>query len=1024
MENFYLIIALVMIYINIYKIYKGTGLLMKKKVLIVNYEPKSLLKLEKLIFGAGFEVFSAKDGVEALESVETHAPDLLIIDPMLPKLSGFEVSKQVSEKYPDLPIIIITSVYKGIKYKNEALTKYGAKDFFEVPFDEVQLLTRVKELLGVEIKKDVSEKKAPVANKKSSKRRLEDILEETISGTMKDLGRMKKKKSKIANNDDGVTFTSEDIFSDVINDVEQSENIPVSKKKKKNFINSDSVNLEVENQLEKTLSGLKIGKKSAKKKEKPKGAPEVKKSAAIVESKIETESEEKKEEVKTEKTSRKKVSTEGIEYGSYVLLEKVATGGMAELFKAKRRGVQGFQKIVAIKRILSHLVDNEDFVTMFIDEAKLAAQLNHPNIAQIYDLGKIDKSFYIAMEYVEGYDLRNIYKECQKKKVFMPEPLVLYVASKILSALDYAHRKKGLDMKDLKIVHRDVSPQNILLSKDGDVKLVDFGIAKAATKASQTQAGALKGKLLYMSPEQAWGKPINHRSDLFSLGSVLYEGLTDKKCFLAESEISILEKVRSVQYDTVTELNPLISDHTEQIVSKSLAKDIDDRYQSAKEMELEIGKMLDALPFPVREKELADFVEALYSGDLSKIKEINDAMTAIKQESKVVNKVPEKKHKPTPAPVPSSAKKGLPVEEVKENKEDKPDTGTVIMPDMEEAEKYEDEMFEKIGSSGSNAWLYISAIVVILVGLIGYFVVYPKMMAKSNVTKDKPVKVSTPIEKVITSAEKTADANVTEVNGKKIDEIGSDVVAKNDEITNEKSKTTSSQSLNTIKKDSTISGTGLENIDQQKLIDELVKKKIAAREAVMKEQIRKDAEKKKLELQKQIDAAKKEKDLLAKKAADEKVAEDKATADAKAKLEEEAKAKAAEQESSNASAKETTTVVSQPESTQVDEPVAPVLKTGDLVPLIEGEVIFPEILKRVEPRKTAAARRLKIRGVIVAQMLIDENGVIKDVRILRNIPGNHGLDKQVRKALKQWKFRPAIKDGIRVSVYFTQTFSF
>src|SRR6266699_2212674 len=164
---------------------------------------------------------------------------------------------------------------------------------------------------------------------------------------------------------------------------------------------------------------------------------------------------------------------------------------MAEVWKARMRGVEGFQKIVAIKKILPHLSDNQEFIEMFIDEAKLAAQLNHNNIIHIYDLGKIQNSYYIA--------------------------------SKVAAALDYAHRKRDFEDREMGLVHRDVSPQNVLISEEGDIKLCDFGIAKAASKASHTQAGALKGKLQYMSPEQAWGKHIDKRSDIFALSTVLFE---------------------------------------------------------------------------------------------------------------------------------------------------------------------------------------------------------------------------------------------------------------------------------------------------------------------------------------------------------------------------------------------------------------------------------------------------------------------------------------------------------------------
>src|SRR6202035_1758460 len=233
----------------------------------------------------------------------------------------------------------------------------------------------------------------------------------------------------------------------------------------------------------------------------------------------------------------------GERFGQYTLQEKIATGGMAEVWKARMRGVEGFQKTVAIKKILPHLTDNSEFVGMFIDEAKLAAQLSHPNIIHIYDLGKIGRDYYIAMEYVEGKDLRSILNAGRKRDMPMPLGPALLIAGGLASPLDYAHRKRDFEDRELGLVHRDVSPQNVLITFEGDIKLCDFGIAKAVSKASQTQMGALKGKLQYMSPEQAWGKPVDARSDIFSLGAILFEMLTGERLFPGDSEMSVLEAV-------------------------------------------------------------------------------------------------------------------------------------------------------------------------------------------------------------------------------------------------------------------------------------------------------------------------------------------------------------------------------------------------------------------------------------------------------------------------------------------------
>jgi CheY-like chemotaxis protein/tRNA A-37 threonylcarbamoyl transferase component Bud32 len=253
----------------------------------------------------------------------------------------------------------------------------------------------------------------------------------------------------------------------------------------------------------------------------------------------------KKEERRREPSQHGAAQTGG--FGRYTLLEKIAAGGMAEVFKARMRGEEGFEKIVAIKRILPHMADNDDFITMFVDEAKLAAQLTHNNLIHIYDLGKVDQYHYIAMEYVEGKDLRSILKLGSERDFALPPELALFVASKIANALDYAHRRVGMDGKELNLVHRDVSPQNILISFEGDIKLCDFGIAKAATKVSQTQTGALKGKLQYISPVLAWGKKIDRRTDIFSLGIVLFEMLTGERLFTGDTDLTILEQVRDAR---------------------------------------------------------------------------------------------------------------------------------------------------------------------------------------------------------------------------------------------------------------------------------------------------------------------------------------------------------------------------------------------------------------------------------------------------------------------------------------------
>lgn len=305
-------------------------------------------------------------------------------------------------------------------------------------------------------------------------------------------------------------------------------------------------------------------------------------------------------------------------FGKYLLLDKIGTGGMAELFLAKQTGLSGFEKVVAIKRILPHLTQGSEFVTMFINEAKLAALLTHQNIVQIYDLGNVDECHYIAMEYIMGKDLRTVINHGKSRNMPLSIGDALLIVSKICSALDYAHRKKGLNGNDLHLVHRDISPQNILVSYEGEVKLVDFGIAKAAIGGQETKTGVLKGKLAYMSPEQAWGKPVDGRTDLFALGIVLYESVTGERLFTGNDEISILEKVRKAEVTPPTQLNPAVPPELEIILKKAMAKEPEHRYQTASEMEMALEELITKKGYAFSSLSLSHYMQALFAEEILK----------------------------------------------------------------------------------------------------------------------------------------------------------------------------------------------------------------------------------------------------------------------------------------------------------------------------------------------------------------------------------------------------------------------
>jgi serine/threonine protein kinase len=307
-----------------------------------------------------------------------------------------------------------------------------------------------------------------------------------------------------------------------------------------------------------------------------------------------------------------------IPFGKYLLLERVNVGGMAEVFKAKAFGVEGFERLVAVKRILPSIAEDREFIEMFIDEAKIAVQLTHANVAQIFDLGKQAESYYIAMEFVPGKDARAIFDRARKRGETIPVPMVAYIVMKVCEGLDYAHNKRAATGEPLHLVHRDVSPQNILVSYDGELKLIDFGIAKATNKATKTQAGILKGKFGYMSPEQVRGLPIDRRSDVFSVGIVLYELLTGERLFFGESDFSTLEKVRNVEIMPPTTYNRKIPRELEHIVLKALAKNVEDRYQTAMDLHDDLQSFMYTSGSFFARKDLSAYMRRAFAEEIAR----------------------------------------------------------------------------------------------------------------------------------------------------------------------------------------------------------------------------------------------------------------------------------------------------------------------------------------------------------------------------------------------------------------------
>lgn len=302
---------------------------------------------------------------------------------------------------------------------------------------------------------------------------------------------------------------------------------------------------------------------------------------------------------------------------------------MAEVFLAKSFGVQGFEKLIAIKRILPTMAEDQEFIQMFIDEAKIAGHLSHANIVPIYELGKIGDAHYIAMEFVWGKDLLHIVNRFRRMQQRMPPAMAAWAGAMMCDGLDYAHSKRDRQGNPLNLVHRDISPQNVLISYEGHVKLIDFGIARAASRSTKTQAGVLKGKFGYMSPEQVRGKPIDHRSDLFAIGTVIYEMITCERLFMGESDVSTLEKVRTVDVAPLSDLVEGVPKMLDEIVLKALAREPDDRYQNAAEMRRDLQRCLATQVEPFGISKMSTWMKEAFAEEIAREKGTLDAYATV-----------------------------------------------------------------------------------------------------------------------------------------------------------------------------------------------------------------------------------------------------------------------------------------------------------------------------------------------------------------------------------------------------------
>ncbi len=310
-------------------------------------------------------------------------------------------------------------------------------------------------------------------------------------------------------------------------------------------------------------------------------------------------------------------------YGKYTLLRKLAQGGMAELFLAIQRSVAGFEKLIVIKRILPAVSQDTAFIEMLLHEARVAATLSHPNVCQTFDVGHVDGSYFIAMEHVHGEDLRSIVRQMKKRDVAeFPAEHAIAIVLGMCAGLAYAHGHHDMNGQPLHIVHRDISPQNVVVTFAGDVKIVDFGIAKSGKKYTEiTKSGKLKGKVPYMSPEQARGDAVDHRTDIFATGVMLFELTTGKRLFKGASEFETLKLICDEEYPLPSQVRPDYPKDLESIVMRALAKDKDERYPTARAMQRDLEEFVRRHRVPVSNSALHGFMQDLFHDKLAAQKE-------------------------------------------------------------------------------------------------------------------------------------------------------------------------------------------------------------------------------------------------------------------------------------------------------------------------------------------------------------------------------------------------------------------
>jgi len=294
----------------------------------------------------------------------------------------------------------------------------------------------------------------------------------------------------------------------------------------------------------------------------------------------------------------------------YRVLEKLESGGMAEVFRAESQGLQGFRKQVAIKRVLPHLSEKKKFISMFLDEARLSAQLSHSNCVQVFDIGVGDQAYFIVMEFVDGANLKSIAESLKNQGQQFPVPAAAFIAHEICKGLSYAHELTDENGEPLQLVHRDMSPPNVLVTKYGEVKIVDFGLAKATSQLEKSEPGIIKGKFAYLSPEATLEQEVDSRADIFAVGIILWELLASQRLFVGDTDLQTIQKVQAARVPPISQINRNVPPELERIVGKALARDPRQRYHTARELGQALSNFMFRFAQPISGYDIAVIVQS------------------------------------------------------------------------------------------------------------------------------------------------------------------------------------------------------------------------------------------------------------------------------------------------------------------------------------------------------------------------------------------------------------------------------